>query len=129
MAEPKTRPNDKNVKEYLDSFGGKVAEDAHVICAMFREVTGHEPIMWGDAIIGFGETWLKYASGRELNWMKCGFAVRKTGFAIYLMHGLENYADLLARLGRHKTSKACLYIDKLEKVDLAVLREMIGRSV
>ncbi|MFM7318809.1 MAG: DUF1801 domain-containing protein [bacterium] len=129
MAEPKTRPNDNSVKDHLDSFGGKVSEDAHKICVLFSETTGQPPRMWGDAIIGFGETWLKYASGRELNWMSCGFAVRKNGFAIYLMHGLENYADLLARLGCHKTSKACIYVDKLEKIDLAVLREMISRSV
>jgi hypothetical protein len=129
MAEMKTVPNDKNVAEYLDSFGGKISEEAHIICRLFADATGHPPRMWGDAIIGFGLTHLKYESGRELDWFLAGFAVRKNNFALYLMNGLTENTDYLSRLGRHKTGKSCLYIDKLEKIDLDVLRQMIIHSV
>ena len=129
MAEMKTVPNEKNVAEYLDSFGGKISEDAHTICRLFADTTGHAPQMWGDAIIGFGQIRLKYESGRELDWFLAGFAVRKNGFAIYLSNSLKDYDHFLTRLGRHKTSKSCLYVDKLDKIDLEVLRQMIRYSI
>lgn len=85
--------------------------------------------MWGDSIVGFGHYHYKYASGREGDWMLTGFAPRKRNLTLYIMSGFEEYDDLMQKLGKHSTGKSCLYINKLEDIDLDVLRELVGRSV
>jgi hypothetical protein len=85
--------------------------------------------MWGPAIVGFGVYHYRYESGREGDWMVTGFSPRKNDLTLYLMPGLEDQAERLARLGRHKTGKSCLYLKKLADVDLEVLGEMIAWSV
>lgn len=94
-----------------------------------REVTGEEPSMWGTSIVGFGSYRYTYASGREGEWPLTGFSPRKQNLTLYIMSGFDSYADLLADLGKFKTGKSCLYINKLEDVDLDTLRELISQSL
>ena len=85
--------------------------------------------MWGDSIVGFGSYRYKYASGREGDWPVIGFSPRKQSLTLYIMDGFEDYDYLLENLGKYKTGKSCLYINKLEDVDLSTLRKLIERSV
>ena len=85
--------------------------------------------MWGDSIIGFGTYHYKYASGREGDWFVTGFSPRKQNLTLYIMSGFDEYDALMKKLGKYKTGKACLYINKLEDVDMAVMRELIQKSV
>jgi len=96
---------------------------------MMQEATGEPPVMWGDSILGFGMQHLRYESGRELDWMKMGVANRREALTLYLNLPLDRHADLLARLGKHKAGKGCLYIKRLDDVDVAVLREILERSL
>ena len=85
--------------------------------------------MWGGSIVGFGDYHYKYASGRQGDWFLTGFSPRKQSLTIYIMAGFEGYDVLLAKLGNYKTAKSCLYINKLQDVDLSVLSEIIAHSV
>ena len=103
--------------------------DAERMVEIMREVTGEEPVMWGPSIIGFGRYHYVYESGREGDAPAAGFSPRKANLVVYLLSNFaERYADELAALGPHKTSKACLYITRLEKVDEDILRAMIKDS-
>lgn len=107
-------------------------EEAQVLDALFRRVTGEEPAMWGPTIIGYGSYRATYASGRDVHWMRSGFSPRNPKHSLYLMGGYcdeitgKHRDELLGRLGKHSTGKSCLYINKLDDVDLAVLEEMIA---
>ena len=103
--------------------------DARTVAGIMRDATGDEPRMWGPGIVGFGSYHYKYASGREGDWMLTGFSPRARNLTLYIMSGFREYEDLLARLGKHKTGKSCLYVNKLDDVDLDVLRELVERSV
>jgi len=130
MAEPKTTRNDASVEAFLDAVpDARRRDDARTVCALIAEVTGEPPAMWGDAIVGFGSRSLRYASGRELDWPVVGFSPRKAALTLYVMDGVDGYEDLLGRLGKHKTSKACLYLPSLAAVDQQVLRELVTRAV
>ena len=85
--------------------------------------------MWGSSIIGFGDRHLKYESGRELDWFVIGFSPRKQNFAFYISGAVEKQPALLKKLGKYKTGKGCLYITKLEDVDLAILKEIITKGL
>jgi hypothetical protein len=130
MGELKTQKNDASVEDFLNSVENeRRREDSKRILALMTEVTGEEPAMWGQSIVGFGEYSYKYASGREGEWMLVGFSPRKKNLTLYIMSGFEDYDELLSRLGRHKTGKSCLYINKLEEVDIDVLGELVEKSV
>ena len=96
---------------------------------MMKEVTGAEPQMWGPSIVGFGAYHYKYESGREGDWFLVGFSPRKQNLTLYIMAGFKRYEELLAKLGKHKTGKSCLYLNKLADVDEEVLRQMVAASV
>ena len=129
MAELKTKLTDASVKDFLDGIADeRKRQDSYAILAMMQEVTGVEAKMWGDSIVGFGSYHYKYASGRDGDWMLVGFSPRKHSLTLYIMSGFEQYDDLLQRLGKHSTGKGCLYIKKLQDVDLATLRELVRRS-
>jgi hypothetical protein len=129
MAELKTQPNDKNAIEYLNSIENeKKRQDSRVILSLMQQVTGEEPVMWGDSIIGFGLYRYKYASGRAGEWFLTGFAPRKQNLTLYVMAGFEQYDELLENLGKFKIGKSCLYINKLEDVDQAVLKDLVKQS-
>ncbi|MFL7838356.1 MAG: DUF1801 domain-containing protein [Candidatus Promineifilaceae bacterium] len=130
MAELKTQENDASVDDYLNSVEDeKKREASFKIKGLMEEVTGERARMWGDSIVGFGRYHYKYASGREGDWMLTGFAPRKRNLTLYIMSGFDEYDDLMAKLGKHSTGKSCLYINKLEDIDLDVLRELVGKSV
>lgn len=96
---------------------------------LMKDVTGDEPAMWGDSIVGFGSYTYKYASGRQGDWFLTGFSPRKQSLTLYIMSGFDEYESLLSKLGRYSTGKSCLYIKKLEDVDQEVLRELVQKSV
>ena len=129
MAELKTQKNKASVADFLATIKDKEKQiDAKKLLAIFKEVTGKKPVMWGGAIIGFGEIHYKYASGREGDWMAAGFSPRSAAFSLYLsgcMYGFDTFKDLLDKLGKYKTGKGCLYIKKLSDVDVAVLKKLI----
>jgi len=130
MAELKTKPNKKSVRKFLDSVTDKKKqEDSYSILKLMKEITGTEPVMWGDSIIGFGNYHYKYKTGREGDWFLVGFSPRKQNLTLYIMSGLKRYDELLKKLGKFKTSKVCLYINKLEDVNLNILKKMIQSSV
>jgi hypothetical protein len=130
VAELKTKPNDANVETFLNGIEDeKKRQDAFTILGLMKEVTGAEPKLWGSSIIGFGDSHYKYASGREGDWFLTGFSPRKQNLTLYIMGGLDHHAELLKALGKHKTGKGCLYINKLSDIDQATLRELVKRSV
>ncbi len=128
-AENKTKPTNNDVGKFLNSIPeeGK-KQDCLVLQEMMESVTGEKAVLWGDAIVGFGFYHYVYATGREGDMPKVGFSPRKQALTVYLSYGFENYGDLLTKLGKHKTGKICLYINRLSDVDLDVLRELILRS-
>ena len=130
MAELKTKLSDASVEVFLDGIADEAKRrDSYAILAMMQEVTGVEAKMWGDSIVGFGSYHYKYASGREADWPLVGFSPRKQNLTLYIMSGFEQYDELLQRLGKHSTGKACLYVKRLADVDLAVLQELVKLSV
>lgn len=130
MAEAKTKPTGVSVEKHIACLPNEqLRSDAQTLVAMMRRVTKQEPKMWGPSIVGFGSYHYKYASGHEGDSALAGFAARKSEFAIYLVAGFEGQEELLAKLGKHKTAKACLYIRRLADVDLKVLEKLVARSV
>ncbi|MCG8515751.1 MAG: DUF1801 domain-containing protein [Halanaerobiales bacterium] len=130
MAELKTKKNDANVEDFLNSVENeKRRADSFAIMNLMQEVTGEKPAMWGNSIVGFGSYTYKYASGRKADWMLTGFSPRKQYLTLYIMSGFEQYDNLLEKLGKYKLGKSCLYIKKLEDVDQDVLRELVRQSV
>jgi len=129
MAELKTRPNDQSVEAFLNSVEqGQKRDDSFAILELMEEATGEEAKMWGDSIVGFGTYRYKYASGREGDWMLTGFSPRRQNLTLYIMSGFDEYDALLGKLGKHKTGKSCLYINKLADVDVETLKELVRRS-
>jgi hypothetical protein len=129
-SENKTQPTAMSVNYYLAGLEPeRRRDDARAVNAMMRRVTGTVPKMWGDSIIGFGKTHYKYESGREGDWFLVGFAPRKANLVLYIMPGFKEYAPLMKKLGRHKTGKSCLYINKLEDIDISVLEQLVAKSV
>jgi len=130
VAELKTKRNRKSAKKFID--GVKDAgrrEDAYKIMSLMEEVTGAKPEMWGDSIVGFGAYRYEYESGRSGEWFLTGFAPRKANLTLYIMSGFSRYQELLAKLGKHKTGKSCLYINRLDDIDMKVLRRLVKESV
>ena len=129
MSENKTRPTDQDVTDFLNSVEHKTRrEDGFALLEMMREVTGEDAVMWGSSIVGFGSLHYKYESGREGDMPLVGFSPRKQSLTLYIMPGDDDFEDMLSDLGKHKTSKACLYINNLADVDEDVLRSLIRRS-
>ena len=130
MSEPKTKPTDESVEEFLDAVDHPQKKaDSFELLKIMKEVTQEEPIMWGTSIIGFGSYHYRYASGREGDWPIVGFSPRKRSLTVYLTPGLDEIGDLLGKLGKHRVGKGCLYINKLSDVDTDVLKEIIKKSI
>ena len=129
MSDVKTKKNEASVEGFLKSVeNDKRREDSFVVLDLMKEVTGEKPTMWGTSIVGFGSYHYKGASGREGDWMKVGFSPRKQNMTLYIMDGFDSYDSLLQKLGKYKTGKSCLYINKLEDVDQTVLRKLVQQS-
>ena len=130
MAENKTKATTKSVPEFLEQIDDpKRRSDCITIAAMMEKLTGSKPKMWGDFIVGFGDYHYKYASGREGDWFLAGFSPRKQNLTIYILGYLEFYTELLEGLGKYKHGKGCLYIKKLDDIDLKVLESLISTSI
>ena len=130
MADLKTQPNDQSVDTFIDSITDeRRREDCRIVRRMMEEITGEEPVMWGDSIVGFGRYHYTYASGREGDWFTAGFAPRKQALTVYIMSGFPRHDELMSRLGKYTTGRSCLYLKRLSDVDLDVLRELIAASV
>ena len=128
--ELKTRETEASVEDFLNGVEDEsVRGDCRKISEMMSAATGAPPKMWGANIIGFGSQNLKYASGRELDWMIVGFSPRKANITLYLSTGEAWNEDLLGKLGKHKTGMGCLYIKRLANVDEDVLKKLIDESV
>jgi hypothetical protein len=130
MAELKTKPSEASVEDFLNGVADEQKrEDCFSLLAMMKEVTGLEPQMWGDSIIGFGTYHYKYKSGHEGDWFLTGFAPRKRNLTVYIMAGFDQYGALLEKLGKYSTGVGCLYLKKLADVDQAILQTLVKQSV
>ena len=134
MAELKTTQNDSEVETYLNSVEHPTKRtDSFKLLQLMGKVTGLEPKMWGDSIIGFGEYHYRYATGHEGDAALVGFSPRKQNLTLYLMGCYirpddKSYDELFSQLGKHKLGKSCLYINKLADVDMEVLEELVRKS-
>ena len=130
MAELKTQKNEASVEGFLNSVeNDRKRADSYKILEMMKEVTGEEPVMYGSSIIGFGSYHYQYATGRDGEWFLVGFSPRKQNLTLYIMSGFDKCENLLSDLGKYKTGKSCLYVNKLDDVDEQVLRELVEQSV
>jgi len=130
MADNKTKPTKLSVAAFIDGLTDQTRRaDAKALVKLMQSATGEKPKMWGPSIIGFGSYHYKYDSGREGDMPIAGFSPRKAATVLYIMTGFSTSEALLAKLGKHTTGKACLYIKKLGDVDQKVLESLIVKSV
>jgi len=130
MAENKTKKNTASVASFLNAIEDpRKRSDAKKVAAMMRRATGKRARLWGSSIVGYGEYHYKYESGREGDWALVGFSPRKQNLAVYIMPGFDAFPALMKKLGKYKTGKSCLYLNKLDDVDHDVLEKLIGDSV
>src|SRR6266550_7216101 len=130
MADNKTKPTKASVAAFIDALTDQSRRaDAKVLVKLMQSATGEKPKMWGPSIIGFGSYHYTYESGREGDMPLAGFSPRKQNLTLYNMGGFERYDDLLKKLGKHTTGKGCLYIKRLDDVDLPTLKSLIEESV
>ncbi|HOI79609.1 DUF1801 domain-containing protein [Petrimonas sp.] len=132
MGELKTKQHDGDVTEFIRSYTDSEQKraDSFALVKLMREVTGFEPKMWGDTMIGFGQYHYKSERSRqEGDWMLVGFSPRKTAISLYLYSGILEQEELLAGLGNFKMGKGCIYVKKLSDIDPEVLRKIIFSTV
>ncbi|WP_316827360.1 DUF1801 domain-containing protein [Pedobacter miscanthi] len=130
MAQNKTTENNLSVTDFLNTVTDETKrKDCFNLTDIIAETTGFKAKMWGTAIVGFGSYHYKYESGREGDAPLVGFSPRKDAIALYLSSQFNNREELLAKLGKHKTAKACVYVKKMSDIDVEVLKEMVTSSV
>jgi hypothetical protein len=130
MAQNKTTENNLSVNDFLNTITDEPKQkDCFDLSAMITETTGFTAKMWGTAIVGFGSYHYKYESGREGDAPLVGFSPRKDAIALYLSSQFKDRETLLAKFGKHKTAKACVYVKKMSDIDVTVLKEMVTNSV
>jgi len=128
--EPKTRQTEASVESFIDALETEqTRDDCRAIVTLMRASTKENPKMWGPAIVGFGTFPLRYANGEEREWPLIAFSPRKQNLTLYIEHGFEEYDELMSKLGKYKTSKACLYIKNLKDIDVKILEKLIQGSV
>lgn len=126
MSGNKTQPSKTDVSHFIGGVApASKRRDAEKLDQLFRAITGFQPVMWGPSIIGYGQYHYTYDSGRTGDFLATGFSPRKARHSIYIMPGYADYSDILARLGKHKMGKSCLYVNKLADINLDVLTELI----
>jgi Domain of unknown function (DU1801) len=129
MAENKTTPNDQSVEQFLNAIADEQKRtDSFTLVDLMRQVTGMDPRMWGSSIVGFGSYHYTYDSGREGDTILAGFSPRKQNLTIYNMGGIDPDDDLLKKLGKYTAGKGCLYIKRLDDIDLPTLKRLIEVS-
>lgn len=129
MSEPKTRPNAASVEAFLAQQPEARRADCQEVVAMMQAATGEPATMWGGAIVGFGRYNQAYTNGKSMEWLLTGFSPRKNELVLYVLNGSKEQDALLAKLGKHKTGKSCLYIKQLADVDRGVLVQLVQQSV
>jgi len=130
VGDAKTEPTDQDASSFIASLPDRTRrEDAEGLVALMAGATGERPVLWGSGMVGFGTYHYRYASGREGDWFKVGFAARSKRLTIYLLSGLVGYDDLLARLGTFARGKSCLYVRRLDDVDRGLLDDLVRRCV
>jgi len=130
MAELKTKRNDGDVEAFIDAVENeKRREDCRRLVELLERVSGEKPEMWGGSIIGFGAYDYEYESGRTGSWPRIGCSPRKQSMTLYIMPGFDRYDEIMARLGKYRTGKSCLYVNRLEDVDMGVLEELAVASL
>ena len=130
MAENKTKATEASVDAFIEAVPDETRRaDARTILELMRRTTGDQPRMWGPSIIGFGSYSYRYDSGHSGEACRTGFSPRKAELVLYVLTGAADQSPLLARLGKHKTGKSCLYIKKLADVDMMVVEELVRTSV
>lgn len=131
LAEIKTKQTDSNVEDFLNSVKDEAQRsDSFIILKLMQKITKEKPKMWGSSMIGFGiKRYKSPATGREVDWFKIGFSPRKANLSLHLVLDIKKQAAQLKKLGKHKTGVGCLYINKLDDVDLKVLEELIKIAV
>ena len=127
LVEIKTKPTSASVEDFINNVKDEQKrKDSFVLLEMMKKATGEEPVLWSSSIIGFGNKRYKSpATGREVDWLRIGFSPRKANLSLYVSVGIKEHAAALKKLGKHKTGVGCLYINKLEEIDLKVLKEII----
>jgi len=126
MAEPKTKPTNQSVKEFLNEISEPERRaDCFAVAKIMEEISGEKPKMWGPSIVGFGSYHYKYASGHEGDWPMMGFSPPKKDLTLYIMMGFEKHAELMEKLGKHSISKSCLYIKRLSDVHIPTLKKLM----
>ncbi len=124
MSQNKTQPTKESVEVFLNSIENETRRlDSLVILELMKKITGELPVLWGSSLIGFGKVHYKYKSGREGDWFHVGFSPRKQSLTIYIIPGFD-----MNKLGKYKTGKGCLYINKLTDIDMDVLTTLITKS-
>ena len=128
--EARTKPTVVSVADFIASVENpKRRSDAETLCALFGEISGEPPKMWGASIIGFGSYHYRYASGHEGDAPRLGFSPRKAQTVVYIMSGFKGQEEMIARIGKVKTSVSCMYVNRLDQLDMGVLREMAVASL
>ena len=130
MAENKTKPTSASVTGFINSIDDpQTRADVRKIATMMRRATGKRARMWGNSIVGYGTYHYRYDSGREGDFMLTGFSPRKQALSVYILAGFDRFEPLMQKLGKYKTGKSCLYINRLDYIDMKVLGRLIKESV
>jgi len=131
LAEIKTKPTSASVEDFINAITDEQKrKDSFMLLEMMKKATGEEPVLWSNSIIGFGNKRYKSpATGREVDWLRIGFSPRKANLSLYISVGIKEHAAALKKLGKHKTGVGCLYINKLEDIDIEVLKGMLEASL
>lgn len=132
MAENKTKATSASVEDFINSIQDEQKrKDSLVLFELMKNATGEEPKLWGDSLIGFGQVRIKSpTSGREVDWLRLGFSPRKANLSLYISGNIKNqHAEALKKLGKHKTGVGCLYINKMEDINLNILKGMLETSL
>ncbi len=131
LVEIKTKPTAASVEDFINALPDEQKrKDCFVLLEMMKEASGEEPVLWSSSIVGFGNKRYKSPNtGREVDWLLIGFSPRKANMSLYVSVVIQEHAAALEKLGKHKTGVGCLYINKLEDVDLKVLRKIIDTSL
>ena len=131
LVEIKTKPTSASVEDFINNLKDQQQrKDSFVLLEMMKKATKEEPILWSNSIIGFGiKRYKSPTTGREVDWLRIGFSPRKANLSLYISVGIKEHAGALKKLGKHKTGAGCLYINKLDEIDLKVLKGMIDTSL
>ena len=131
LAEIKTKPTSASVEDFINGVKDEQKRrDSFTLLEMMKKASGEEPVLWSSSIIGFGiKRYKSPATGREVDWLKIGFSPRKANLSLYISVGIKEHEAALKKLGKHKTGVGCLYINKLDDIDIKVLKGMIEASV